>query len=54
LNPGGRVFAVIGEAPAMQARLVRSVAPGALDQRTLFETVIAPLINAAVPAHFEF
>jgi len=54
LNPGGRVFAVVGEAPAMQARLVRSVAPGALDQRTLFETVIAPLINAAVPAHFEF
>jgi len=25
-----------------------------LDQRTLFETVVAPLINAAVPAHFEF
>ena len=54
LNPGGRVFAVVGEPPAMQARLVRSVAPGALDQRTLFETVVAPLINAAVPAHFEF
>jgi protein-L-isoaspartate(D-aspartate) O-methyltransferase len=54
LNPGGRVFAVIGEAPAMAAKLIRWVAPGSLSERTLFETVIAPLVNAAVPAHFEF
>jgi len=54
LNPGGRVFAVVGEAPAMAARLVRWVAPGALSTRTLFETVVAPLTNAAVAAQFEF
>ena len=54
LNPGGRVFAVVGEAPVMLARLVRWVAPGALAERTLFETVVPPLINAAVPEHFEF
>jgi protein-L-isoaspartate(D-aspartate) O-methyltransferase len=54
LNPGGRVFAVVGEAPAMAARLVRWVAPGALSTRTLFETVLAPLTNAAVAAQFEF
>ena len=54
LNPGGRVFAVVGEAPVMKARLIRWVAPGSLSERTLFETVIPPLINAAVPAHFEF
>ena len=54
LNPGGRVFAVVGEAPAMAARLVRWVAPGALSARTLFETVLAPLTNAAVAAQFEF
>ncbi len=54
LNPGGRVFAVVGEAPAMTARLVRWVAPGALSTRTLFETVLAPLTNAAVAAQFEF
>jgi hypothetical protein len=30
------------------------VAPGSLTERTLFETVIPPLLNAAVPAHFEF
>ena len=53
-NPGGRVFAVVGEAPAMTARLVRWVAPGALSTRTLFETVLAPLTNAAVAAQFEF
>jgi protein-L-isoaspartate(D-aspartate) O-methyltransferase len=54
LNPGGRVFAVVGDAPVMAARLVRWVAPGELATRTLFETVLPPLLNAAVPAHFEF
>ena len=54
LNPGGRVFAVIGEAPVMTAQLIRWVAPGSMSERTLFETVIPPLVNAPVPAHFEF
>ena len=54
LNPGGRVFAVVGEAPAMAARLLRWTAPGTLTTRTLFETVLTPLTNAAVAAHFEF
>ena len=54
LNPGGRVFAVVGAAPVMSARLVRWVAPRELATRTLFETVLPPLLNAAVPAHFEF
>ena len=54
LNPGGRVFAVVGEPPVMMARLVRWVAPGALAKRVLFETLIDPLTNAATPARFEF
>jgi protein-L-isoaspartate(D-aspartate) O-methyltransferase len=54
LAPGGRVFAVVGEAPVMLARLVRWVAPGALAKRILFETVVDPLKNAATPARFEF
>ncbi len=54
LNPGGRVFAVVGERPVMRAQLVRWVAPGALATRTLFETVLDPLKNAATPARFEF
>ena len=54
LNPGGRLFAVVGDAPAMTARLVQSVAPGSLATQDLFETVIAPLKNAATPSRFRF
>lgn len=54
LAPGGRIFAVVGEAPAMHARLIHSKAPGATVATDLFETVIPPLRNAAAPARFEF
>jgi protein-L-isoaspartate(D-aspartate) O-methyltransferase len=54
LAPGGRLFAVVGEAPAMAARLVTCTAPGAFGSVDLFETVIAPLVNAEQPARFRF
>ena len=54
LAPGGRLFAVVGEAPAMSARLVLSFEAGALRSSTLFETVIAPLVNAERPSRFRF
>jgi protein-L-isoaspartate(D-aspartate) O-methyltransferase len=54
LKPGGRLFAIVGDAPAMTARLVRWAAPGARVSVDLFETVVAPLVNAAAPARFEF
>jgi len=54
LSPGGRLFAVVGDAPAMSARLYRSTAPGAIASETLFETVIAPLTNAPQPERFVF
>jgi protein-L-isoaspartate(D-aspartate) O-methyltransferase len=54
LNPGGRLFAVVGEAPAMQARLVVCTAPGAWRSVDLFETVIRPLANAAQAPRFRF
>jgi protein-L-isoaspartate(D-aspartate) O-methyltransferase len=54
LAPGGRLFAVVGEAPAMKARLVRWTAPGTPVSTDLFETVIPPLINAPQPARFAF
>jgi protein-L-isoaspartate(D-aspartate) O-methyltransferase len=54
LKPGGRLFAVVGEAPAMEARLVRQAAPGSCVSFDLFETVVAPLINAATPTRFQF
>jgi protein-L-isoaspartate(D-aspartate) O-methyltransferase len=54
LAPGGRLFAVVGEAPVMKARLVRWTAPGAPVATDLFETVVPPLINAPEPARFTF
>jgi protein-L-isoaspartate(D-aspartate) O-methyltransferase len=54
LRPGGRIFAVVGDAPAMSARMMRWDAPGAIVTEDLFETVIAPLRNAAQPERFVF
>ncbi len=54
LAPGGRLFAVVGEAPAMRARLVTCSAPQAWRSADLFETVIAPLANAERSPQFRF
>ena len=54
LRPGGRIFAIVGDAPAMAARVVRWSAPGAVTTQDLFETVIDPLKNAATPSRFQF
>ena len=54
LNPGGRLLAVVGEAPVMEARLVTSAAGGACSARGLFETCIPALRNAPQPARFVF
>jgi protein-L-isoaspartate(D-aspartate) O-methyltransferase len=54
LAPGGRLFAVVGEAPVMKARMVRWTAPGAPLSSDLFETVTPPLINAVTPSKFTF
>ena len=54
LKPGGRVFAIVGDAPAMTARLYRWTAPGACVVTPLFETVVKPLRNAPAPARFTF
>jgi protein-L-isoaspartate(D-aspartate) O-methyltransferase len=54
LNPGGRLFAVVGEEPAMEARLITCAAPGAYSTASLFETCIPPLRNAPQRAQFSF
>ena len=54
LAAGGRLFAVVGEAPAMQARLVTCAAPGTSSSVDLFETVLRPLANAEQPRRFRF
>jgi len=54
LKPNGRLFAIVGEAPVMTARLVTWTAPGARVTTSLFETVVAPLRHAATPDRFKF
>ncbi len=54
LAPGGRLFAVVGDRPIMTARVVTCVAPGAYRTAELFETVLAPLVNAEQPQRFRF
>ena len=54
LAPGGRLFAVVGEAPAMAARLVVRGELGGSRATDLFETVIRPLVNAERPSRFKF
>jgi protein-L-isoaspartate(D-aspartate) O-methyltransferase len=54
LAPGGRLFAVVGEAPVMTARLVTCVSPGSFNTVDLFETVLAPLRNALEREKFVF
>ena len=54
LAPGGRLFAVVGDAPVMIARVVTCVAPGSYRTAEAFETVIAPLVNAEQPPRFRF
>ena len=54
LKPGGRLLAIVGEAPAMQARLTTCAGGGAYDSVSLFETCIAVLRNAPQPERFVF
>jgi len=50
----GRMIAVVGQPPAMDARLVRRLGPEAFEQHSLFETHLPPLINAPQPPKFVF
>lgn len=51
---GGRLLAVVGEPPVMEAQLVTCHAAGACHATGLFETCIAPLKNALQPEKFVF
>jgi protein-L-isoaspartate(D-aspartate) O-methyltransferase len=54
LAPQGRLFVVTGNAPVMEARLVRKDQQGLLQSSSLFETVIDPLDHAATTSRFKF
>ena len=54
LKAEGRLFAIVGDAPAMEAQLVTCVAEGVFNTVVLFETCVAPLKNALQPERFVF
>jgi protein-L-isoaspartate(D-aspartate) O-methyltransferase len=53
LRPAGRLFIVVGREPVMEAKLVTMHADGSRAEESLFETVIAPLVNADRPEPFQ-
>jgi protein-L-isoaspartate(D-aspartate) O-methyltransferase len=53
LKLGGRLFAIVGRSPAMEARLITRVGPNAWSDTTLFETVVAPLAGTEKPRAFK-
>ncbi len=54
LNVGGRLLAIVGEAPVMTAQLLTCEAPGACRTAGLFETSVPSLLNAPQPQRFIF
>jgi protein-L-isoaspartate(D-aspartate) O-methyltransferase len=54
LKTNGRLFAVVGDAPAMKASIFTKTGENAFNETPLFETVLAPLINATQPSRFNF
>lgn len=54
VNPGGRLFVVTGESPAMEAKLLTRVGFSDWREESLFETDLPRLVNAEPPPAFEF
>ena len=54
LNVGGRLFVVVGNPPVMDARLVTKTGDNEFQSRSLFETVLTPLVNGTEPPRFLF
>lgn len=54
LAPHGRLFVIVGEAPVMEAQLVRRGDKTLRDVHSLFETVVDPLDHAVATSHFVF
>jgi protein-L-isoaspartate(D-aspartate) O-methyltransferase len=54
LAPGGRLFAIVGEEPVMEAQLITCTTPGNYDSTLLFETSTVPLKNALEHERFHF
>ena len=54
VKAGGRLLAIVGREPVMQATLFTKAADGSLTSRRLFDTVATPLDRMAAEAGFTF
>ena len=54
LNPGGRLFVIVGQPPIMQALLITRTGEQEWNSESLFETAIPALLNAPRPEDFRF
>ena len=54
IKVGGRILAIVGDAPAMSAELITRLSDVSYSTVTLFETCVQPLRNATTPSHFKF
>ena len=51
---GGRLLIVLGSAPVMRATLIQKISEQGFREDVLFETCIAPLVNAPQAQSFQF
>jgi len=54
LKVGGRLFAIIGDSPVMEATLITRLGENQFQREMLFETDLPPLKNAVQPDRFRF
>jgi protein-L-isoaspartate(D-aspartate) O-methyltransferase len=54
LKVGGRVAAIVGQAPALEVSIITRTGENAYSKVNLFETNVRYLSGAPVPSHFQF
>ncbi len=54
LQIGGRLFAIVGEGPVMEAQLITRINANEWKEQVLFESWLAPLKNATSKVSFQF
>lgn len=54
LNPNGRLVAIVGQDPIMEATLIVKRGDGSVRRTSLFDTSLPPLLNAKTPSAFVF
>ena len=54
IKVGGRIAAIVGQAPSMSSEIITRVSETAYDTVKIFETDVKPLVDAAPHSHFTF